>query len=134
MPTGTLGRKILLRWGDDSPPASLAGVREKSITMNGEPVDVTDSNSDGWREVLSEPGEHQIEISVSGIIKDDALRQAWFGTTARQNSLELEYPDGATITGEFFLSSYAETGPYNNATTFEATFVSSGVIVYTPAA
>lgn len=134
MARGILGRKVILRWGDTSPPAVIAGVREKSIALNGTPVNDSDGGSDGWRELLAEPGEHTVDISVSGVVKGDALRQAWFDLDGRNNSLELEYPDGGMIHGEFHMVNYNETGPYQDATTFEAEFQSSGPVTYTPAA
>lgn len=129
----SVGRTIQLAWGDTSPPAALAGVREKSVALNGEPIDVTNDDSDGWRELLEEPGENQVNISVSGITKDAALKTAWF-SGERTNTLTLTYPDGGIITGSFFLATYTDTGPYNDATTFEAEFQSSGAPTYTPPA
>ena len=126
---GFIGRKIVLTWDG----AAVDGVREKGIALNGEPVDVTDDVSDGWREVLAEAGEHQVNVSLSGVTKSDALKEAWFDVTDRIKTATITYPDGGVLSGSFFLATFSETGPYNDATTFEAEVQSSGAVTYTPA-
>jgi predicted secreted protein len=126
---GFIGRKIILTWNG----VSVDGVREKGISLNGEPIDVTDDDSDGWRQLLEEAGENQINISLSGVTKDDVLMKDWFAGT-RTRTATLTYPDGRIISGTFFLATFSDTGPYNDATTFEAELQSSNEATYTPAA
>ena len=125
-----IGRAIELEWGPNS-PATIPGVREKGIALNGNPVDVTSDEDDGWRTLLEEPGENQINISVSGVTKSDVLRDAWFNGD-RLDTAVITFPDGGVLTGQFLLATYNETGTYNDAITFEAELQSSGVITYTP--
>lgn len=120
------GRSIALEW-DETP---IAGVREKSIALNGEPIDVTSDDDNGWRHVLEDLSQVQVDITVTGVTKDDTLRAAWFGT--RVGDLKVTFPDGGTIEGEFVLGPYTESGSYNDAHVFEATFSSNGVVTYTP--
>lgn len=121
-----LGRKLLLEWGGEEIP----GVREKGVNRNGEPVDVSSDDDAGWRKLLTEAGQNQIDISVSGVTKSHALAADWHAGT-RTKTLELtDTVSGAVITGEFYLASYNETGVYNGAVTFEATFQSSGEVDY----
>lgn len=130
---GFLGRDIGFRWGGDSPANTILGVREKGIEMNGEAIDVTSDENDGWRVVLQEAGQNEVTISLSGVTKDTTLKQAWFSGLRTQTAV-LTYPDGGVISGVFYLQSHTETGTYNDATTFEAELISSGVITYTPPA
>lgn len=125
---GFIGRKIVFKWDDEE----ILGVREKSASCNGEPVDTTSDDDNGWRGVLEDPAEDQVNISISGVTKSDVLKVAWF---SRQRTAEasLTYPDGGEISGSFFLSSFSETGSYNDATTFEAELISSGPVIYAPA-
>lgn len=127
---GFTGRKIVLTWDG----AEIAGVREKGVAFNGEPVDVSDGASDGWRELLAEAAENSIDISLSGVTKSDALKQSWFDAEDRIKPAVLTYPDGGVLSGNFYLASFSETGPYKDATTFEAELQSSGEVTYTPAA
>lgn len=125
---GFIGRKIVLTWDG----AAIDGVREKGIALNGEPVDVTDDNSDGWREVLAEAGEHQVNVSLSGVTKSDVLKEAWFDVEDRIKAVTITYPDGGVLALNAFLGTFSETGPYNDAVTFEAELVSTGAVTFTP--
>lgn len=123
------GRKIKFRWG--TPPAEIPGVKEKGITLNGEAIDISADDSNGWRELLADPAEQQVDVSLSGVTKDHRLKADWFAG-ARTKYAEFEYDDGTKISGQFYLSNYTETGVYNDAATFEATLQSTGVIAYAP--
>ncbi len=120
------GRRIELTWGGEDIP----GVREKSVALNGEPIDITSDDSLGWRELLpDDPAENQVDISISGVTKSFALKQDWFAND-RVKAMTITYPDGSTLTGSFQLVSYTDTGPYNDATTFEAELQSTGIIAF----
>jgi TP901-1 family phage major tail protein len=122
-----LGRKVELTWGG----AEIPGVREKGISLNGEAIDVSADDSLGWRELLAEAGENQVNVSVSGVTRSAALNSDWFAGT-RTKAVEITYPDGGVIAGNFFLASYSDTGPYKDATTFEAELQSTGAVTFTP--
>jgi TP901-1 family phage major tail protein len=125
---GTVGRKVILKWNG----AAIAGVREKSVAVNGEAIDVSADDSSGWRELLSDPAEQQVDISVSGVVKTNVLKIAGFSNNARLKAVTLEYPDGGIISGDFYLATYNETNPYKDAVTFEASLQSTGPVAYTP--
>jgi predicted secreted protein len=126
-----VGRKIKFKWGTAAPLAEIPGVREKGVTLNGEAIDTTADDNNGWRELLADAAQNQVDVSLSGVTKSHVLKADWFGGT-RTKLAEIEYDDGAKIAGTFFLSNYAETGVYNDAATFEATLMSTGVVTYTP--
>lgn len=130
MPDGFLGRDIVLQWGGNSPGDTIRGIREKGIEINGEAVDVTTDDEDGWRKVLSEPGQKEVTLSLSGVTRDNRLKGDWFNDR-RVQPATFTYPDGSIISGQFFLASYNETGTYNEATTYEAEMQSTGVITFT---
>lgn len=126
--TAFLGRKIRVARGG----TNLAGVNQKSVTLNGEPVDITDDDSSGWMERLNEFDEREVEIQVEGVVKDDTLMAAHFANTPVA-AMTLTYPDGRVLAGDFAITAYQETGERKGATTFSATFSSSGEISYTAA-
>jgi TP901-1 family phage major tail protein len=111
---------------------AVAGVREKSVAINGEAIDVSADDSSGWRELLADPSEQQVDISVSGVAKSNVLKIAAFSNNARVKPITLEYPDGGIISGDFYLATYNETNPYKDAVTFEASLQSSGPVSYVP--
>ena len=138
---GFTGRKVIFKWGaDDSPVAAEAGVRTKNLSINNEPVDVTNDDSDGWRTLLTEAGEKSVNLSLSGIVIDGGLKAEAFADTDGSPLVDLvrhvtlTYPDGGVIEGDFFLATYNETGEYNGATTFDCELQSTGAITFTPGA
>lgn len=140
--TANVGRTILLYWGDESPQPLVAGLREKGISPSGDPVDITDSDAAGWRELLDAAGVNSVDLPASGVVVDDTLRADWFAGASQQGrrmqAATFEYPleqgqtTPARITGTFYLSSYTETGAHDGEITFDATFMSSGPVTYTP--
>jgi TP901-1 family phage major tail protein len=135
---GQVGRTTVVRWGAGSPPPVVAGVREKSIAMNGEPVDVTNDDSGGWRQVIDAAQVNTVEISASGVLVDDTLRADWFGgaepgSGRRMKPTQFAYPDGGVASGTFYLQDYSETGNHDGEVTFEATWINNGPVLYTPA-
>lgn len=131
--TAAVGRNITLTWGSDSPPQAIAGVKEKTLTLNNEPIDITSDDDAGWRSLLGTPGQKQVELKVSGVTKDRKLLADWFADQLTQAAI-LTYEDGAVMSGNFFLSEYSDKGNFKDATAFDATLMSTGVIAYTPAA
>lgn len=125
------GRQVVFTWGSESPPVEIAGVREKSVELNGEPIDITSDENDGWRTLLSIPAENQVNVNLSGVTKDRTLVTDWFAGTRTREAV-FTFPDGSVITGEFFLATYSETATYNEAVAFEASLQSTGVVSYTP--
>lgn len=122
---GTIGRKIALTWGG----AAVQGVRQKNISVAGAPIDVSADEDDGWRTLLEEAGQNEVGVSLSGVTKSRALMSDWFNGT-RTKTLVLTYPDGATLSGTFFLANYKDNGPYQDAVTFDADLVSTGPITF----
>jgi predicted secreted protein len=112
---------------------AVAGVQEKSVAINGEPIDVSSDENNGWRKLLEVAGQNQVDISVSGVLKSTKLKADWFAG-ARTKPLVLTYPDGGVLSGVFFLATYNEAHPYSGASTFDGSLQSSGAVTYTPGA
>ena len=124
------GRDITATWGG----TSLGGVRETGITMNGDAIDITDNDSNGFRELLADTARNELNISISGVSKANTLAADIFGSNAdRTQTLVVTYANGDTLSATFWLASYTETGAYEDATTFAAEFQSSGTITFTAA-
>ncbi len=122
-----VGRNISFTWNG----ATINGVREKGVSIAGEPVDVTSDEDSGWRTLLTVAGQNEVGISLGGVTKDKQLITDWFAGT-RTRACVITYPDGSVLSGDFFLSTYSDTGPYNDAITFDAQLVSTGEVEFTP--
>lgn len=122
------GRKITFTWGG----VAIPGIREKSLTVGGEPVDVSSDEDDGFRLLLDEDATKQIDYAVSGVVKSDVLRVAKL-TGAIADEVVITYQDGSKLTFDAVLGEYSEGQPYQEAVTISATFMSSGAWSFTPA-
>jgi len=123
------GRDLLIKRGT----ATIAGVRSKTLTANGEPIDITSDDDGGFRTLLDMAGTNSLDLSVEGVTKDNDLRQEILvGGSMMLTDINIEYPNGDTLSGDFFLTSLEETGAYNDAITFSASLQSSGEWTYTP--
>lgn len=129
------GRTIEVWWGTPT-LVQVAGVREKSMNANGEPINTTNDDSAGWRTLLDLAGENGVEIGVSGVLVNNQLKVDWFAGAGsvgqRMQNLELRYPDGGVVSGTFYLQDFQDTGAHDDAVLFEATFISNGVVTFTP--
>jgi len=124
MVTASLGRKMYVQ----KDGATIAGLRVTTPTTAAESVDVTDVNSQGYRELMSDFGQWSLDIGVDGITKDSTLRDAV------QNSSDISftdctlvYSDGVVISGDYKLIDLTETAEYRSAISFTATLQLSGI-------
>lgn len=118
---------------------ALAGVNTKSFDWAGESIDMTTDDDDGRRKLDTASGQEQIDMSVEGKLVGDTLRALVLGTTSKLlTDITIEFPiltegntTNATLSGDFFVSGYNESGAHNDAITFSASFQSSGDWIYT---
>lgn len=117
-----------------APLALVASVRTKSMTLNGEPYDVTTDDDDGVRKLLADAAEVSAEISVEGLTVDGhALAAESDNIIGRVQPTEFRLGAVEKFAGDFFLASYSPgNGEYKGVATFAATFQSAGAVTYTP--
>lgn len=125
------GRSLLVKRNN----VVIAGLRTKGVAFNGEPIDGTTDDENGYRTLLSDPGVKSVDLSIEGLTKDATLRVAVLnGGSLMLEDITVTYPDGGILAGDFFLASLEETGTYNEAITFSGSLQSSGEWTYTPPA
>lgn len=125
---GIVGRAVTFTWNG----VTIPGVREKDVTLNGAAIDVTSGENNGKRTLLTVSAEDQVDIKITGVTKSDALKNDWMAGT-RTRAVQMTYPNGAIMTGTFYMTVYAEKGTYKDAVTFDATLLSAqSDIAYTP--
>lgn len=124
-----VGRKFII--SRDGTP--IANVRTKSLTINRENVDATDDDSNGWREHIADVGQAEVNISVEGVFNGHDIMTEALDIDSGLVAHELEFPDGATLTGSFALGSFELEATYNEVSTFTFEIQSSGEITYTAA-
>lgn len=125
--TARSGRNVRIRRG----VTAIAGARADSITINNEPIDITEKDSTGWRTFLADAGVRSIDCEVEGILEDSTLIAISVGTaSALLESYTLVITGLGTFTGNFYLTNLAITGEMADAVTFTASIQSSGTVTF----
>lgn len=110
----------------------IGGVRVSNVQVDYTPIDVTDNDSGGLQELLGDYSMGVLTFDVEGLYKDVVLRALAMDSTSSKllTDMSFKFADALapadTITGNFFLLSYKEGNDYKEATTFSASFTSSG--------
>lgn len=108
---------------------AIAGARTVGITVNGSPISIEDQGDDGIATYLDGVLTGQsLELTIEGVEEDGILRGIATGAASGKflTDLTFEYPDGDVISGDFVMTAYSETGAYEDAQMFNATFSSNG--------
>ena len=125
---GIIGREVTFTLGG----SALVGVLSKGIALANEMGDSTDDQSSGWKEFLATPLTKEATFSISGLTKNLELANAFF-QTSNIFAIVVTYPDattGSTMTFDAAMENVSFTHESNTTSTFEASFKSSGAVVF----
>jgi len=127
------GRSMLLKSGTAAAGTTIAALRETSFAINGTPVDVTNKDSGGYRELLAGAGVTSVSISASGVVtdNDDMMTLIGYAKARTLNTFGMVFGDGDKLDGSWQITAYSVSGGFDNEQTFSATFESSGEITFT---
>lgn len=133
------GSDMLIKIGGDSSPvtfSTLAGLRTKTMTINAETVDVTNSDSvNKWRELLAGAGIKSISVSGSGVFKDEAtditIRSEMFAQTIKD--YQIFVPGFGTFEGMFQMSQLQYAGEHNGEVNWDISLESAAEVAFTAA-
>lgn len=111
---------------------TVGGSREVTLTINNEPVDITNSDDAGIRKLLEGAGVNSVSIKLQGVYVEDAAAAAMrvdASTNAHRNyQFVMPGTVAKTYQGSFMIASYEEAGSYNGAATYNITFESAGAV------
>jgi TP901-1 family phage major tail protein len=124
------GTEMLLYIDVSSTPTAIAGLTSNDFTVNGETIDVTTKDSNGWKELLA--GLNSFGFSADGVFDDAAS----FGFDDLLTLMKLKQPVNVRIStevsgehyqeGQVIITSLKKTAPMEDKVTFNATFEGSG--------
>ena len=127
------GSALLVKIGNAGSPetfTTVAGLRDTSISINSEMIDVTNKDSSRVRTLLANAGIKSFSISGSGVFTDAASEQsvltAYSATTF--SNFQFLVPDFNTFTGAFQVTTIDYSGTYNGEVTYSMSFESAGAI------
>lgn len=111
----------------------LAGLRTKSMALNAESVDVTNSDSaNKWRELLAGTGIKSASVSGSGVFKDGTpdtnVRTDFFNSTI--GTYQVVVPGFGTFEGDFQITQLQYGGEHNGEVTWEFALESAGELAF----
>lgn len=127
------GRLYLLKLNSDGSGGTLAGMRNLSMKIANEIVDITNKDSAGWRTLLDGAGTQSVTISADGVAADHGTYATLKGYAQNNsiNGFQVVGPDGDLIALSAAVSSFQEAGAYNKELTFTLTLESSGQPTFT---
>jgi TP901-1 family phage major tail protein len=133
--TAQKGLSMLLRLGTVASPTTVAGLRNTTLSINNEMVDVTNKDSAGWRALLQQAGVQSITITADGTAESATSFETLQGYAQvnTNNTMNMIYGDGDTIEGLFQITKFDVSGAYNKEQTFSITLESSGQPTFTNA-
>jgi len=130
---GMIGREVTASVGG----TTLLGVITKATERTNERLDTTDDDSSGNQEALAKPGLKGMTFTMSGLLKNLELISEYHTSVSQIFEIVITYADGvstpSTETFDGFLDSISDTGESNGLVTFDASFSSSGAVVYVAA-
>ncbi|MCG8506701.1 MAG: phage major tail protein, TP901-1 family [Sphingomonadales bacterium] len=132
------GSGFLVKIGDGGAPegfTTIGGMRSTSLTVNSEPVDITNKQSGGWRELLAGAGVRRLSVAGTGVFTDSAAEtdlQAK-ALAASLDNYEIVFDSGDKFTGAFQVATLDYSGEFNGERTYSLSLESSGPVAFTAA-
>ena len=127
------GRNLILQMVEGGGWNTVMGLQNVTIAISNTVVDVTSTQSGGWRQILDDCGNQTITITGTGIFKGDsaqlAMERAAFShalSSFRAVFFDADWSGGHDISGLFMVSKLEYAGAYNGADTYNVTLESSG--------
>jgi TP901-1 family phage major tail protein len=129
------GRDMLLKISDGAQAPgfiTVAGLRARTLSLGAKSVDITDSQSNGWRSLLEGAGTRTMSVSGSGVFRDEAsdalMRAAFFAQ--KPTAFQIIVPDFVRFDGAFIIASLDYAGDHDAEATFAISLASAGEISF----
>ena len=128
------GSAFLLKIGDGGATptfATVAGLKTTQLSINGDPVVITNKGSGGWRELLSGAGERSVSVAASGIFTGSAAEAQVRGLALAGGieAYELSFESGERMRGKFLVTRLEYAGDFNGERNYTMALESSGAVV-----
>jgi TP901-1 family phage major tail protein len=128
------GSAFLLKIGDGAePPAysTVAGLKTTQLSVNGDPVAITNKDSGGWRELLTGAGVRSVSVGASGIFTGSTAeaRVRSLALSGGIEDYELSFESGEKMRGSFLVTRLEYAGDFNGERNYTLALESSGEVV-----
>ncbi len=130
------GRELLIQIHDGSGDFNdenyvvVGGFKSNGFSIDGEAIDVTNKDSQGFKEALAGAGNISISLTGNGIFVDDeSFRRVHEHMVSQTHpQCRVIVPEFARYTGPFAIKSLSMTGNDSEAVTYDISLDSAGVI------
>jgi len=128
------GSAFLLKIGDGAAMpayATVAGLKTTQLSVNGDPVAITNKDSGGWRELLSGAGVRSVSVAASGIFTGSTaeVRVRGLALSGGIEAYELSFESGEKMRGKFLVTRLEYAGDFNGERNYTLALESSGEVV-----
>ena len=128
------GSAFLLKIGDGAATpsyATVAGLKTTQLSVNGDPVVITNKGSGGWRELLSGAGVRSVSVAASGIFTGSSAEVKVRGLAlgGGLEDYELSFESGERMRGRFLVTRLEYAGDFNGERNYTIALESSGEVV-----
>ena len=128
------GSAFLLKIGDGGVTpayATVAGLKTTQLSINGDPVVITNKGSGGWRELLSGAGVRSVSVAASGIFTGSSAEVKVRGLAlgGGLEDYELSFESGERMRGRFLVTRLEYAGDFNGERNYTIALESSGEVV-----
>ncbi|MET4294715.1 TP901-1 family phage major tail protein [Bradyrhizobium sp. LB8.2] len=124
------GRNVLLKYYNGTAFVAVGGARQADLSINNEPVDITNSDDAGIRKLLEGAGVTSITIKFQGVYVEDAAATAMLTDAMVNAHRNYQFVlGGKTFTGSFMITSFNPTTTYNGAAANSLNLESAGAVV-----
>ena len=131
------GRGFIIQMDIAATPTTIGGATTGGLTINNEPIDVTNKDSLGWRTLIAD-GLRNADVALSGVNLDDATIGQVRTDHLAQNEVDITVIIPGTSGGSAgsytmtaVIASLEETGEEGGALTYTVSFNSTGAVVFT---
>ena len=102
--------------------------KSKTVTIGGEPIDITQDCDNGFRKLMETASTRSIDIAVEGLMEGGEVLALLSDPTKTDFNVagEITFPGLWTISGNFFITGFSSGAEIGAATTVSFTLQSSG--------
>lgn len=133
--TGYRGRDAALYLKIGTQYVKIAGLQTNNVTINNNPVDITNMGSGGFQEWMPDAGVWAMTISADGFVVEDADRafESFCELAESRDFLPLQFEraNGIIYEGDFVAADLTFTNTHDGAQQFNVTLQSSGPVAIT---
>ena len=131
------GRDLLLQIEEPAASGtyvSISALRDTTISLSSEPIDVTDRSSGSDTQLLSEAGTRSVSVTGGGQFSDETVIATLEEAARNGKVINARVLSGHNdnYTGPFYVTTFERTGSYNGVEEYTISLQSSATITYTP--